>query len=98
MDAQDGLIGLGTDKKTRRDHDAIVYRLAVDVLYSVDALDDGLKRFGDELDRIRRFETVGVDANVDHGNADLRLFLARNGQERDEPNRKRRKEEQRGQW
>ena len=90
MHAQDGVVGLGADQEARRYHDAVVDGLAVDVLYAVDALDDGFERLGHQFDRVRRLEPVGIHADVDHGHADLRLFLARDGQKRDQPDRERR--------
>ena len=54
VDAQDRILRLGADQKARRDHDAVVLGLAVDVLDAVDALDDGLERLGDQFDRVGR--------------------------------------------
>ena len=56
--------------------------LAVDVLDAVDALDDRLERLGDELDRVGRLQPVGAHRDVDHRDADLRLLLARDDEER----------------
>ena len=67
------------------------------MLDAVDGLDDGLERLGHQLDRIRRLETVGIDADVDHRDADLRLFLPRDYEERDQTQRDRREQEQRRQ-
>ena len=97
VDAQDGVVGVGADEEARRHHDAIVVRLAVDVLDAVDALDDVLERLGHQFDRVRRLEAVGVDQDVDHRHADLRLFLARNGEKRDQADGERRQQEQRRQ-
>ncbi len=95
--AQDRIIGFGADQEARGDHDAVVLGLAVGMLDAVDALDDGLQRLGDELDRVRRFQAVGTHGDVDHRHADLRLFLARNRQQRDKAGGKRRQQKQRRQ-
>ena len=97
MNAKDGVLGLGSDQEARGDHDAVVFGLAVDVLHAIDALDDGLERLGNQLDRIRAAQSVRVDADVDHGNADLGLFLARNDDHRDHADDQRRQQEQRRQ-
>jgi len=94
---QDRVVGFGADQEARRHHDAVVERLAVDVLDAVDTLDDGFQRLGHQLDRIRRLETLGVDPDVDHRHADLRFLLARNGEQRDQADRERRQQEQRRQ-
>ncbi len=87
MDAQDGVIGIGADEESRGHHHPIIDRLAVDVFDPVDALDDFLKRLGHQFDRVRRLEPVGVDPDIHHRDADLRLLLARNGEERDQADR-----------
>ena len=97
MNAQDGFIGLGTDEEARRHHDAVVLGLAVGMLDTVDRLDDRLQRLGHQFDGIRRLQAVGAHGDVDHRHADLRLFLARNGHQRDEPRRQRCQQEQRRQ-
>ena len=91
VNAQDRVVGLGADQKARGHHHAVVFGLAVDVLHPVDALDDGLQRLGDEFDRVGPAQSVGVDADIDHGNADLRLFLARNDDDGDQADDKRRR-------
>jgi len=97
MHPQDRVVGVGADEEPRGDHHAVVHRLAVDVLDTVDPFDDGFQRFGDQLDRVRRLETVRIDANIDQRHADLRLLLARNGEQRDEADRQCRQEKQRRQ-
>ena len=97
VDAQDGVIGVGADEEPRRNHHAVVHSLAVDMLDAVDAFDDGFQRLGHQFDGVRGLQAVGVDADVDHGNADLRLFFARDGEERDQSDRQRRQQEQRRQ-
>ena len=97
VDAQDRGIGTGADGKARGDERAIVARLRIDVLDAVDALDDRLQRLRDELDGIFRLQPVGRDVEVHHGHGDLRLLLARQGDQRDEPERERRHEKQRRQ-
>ena len=56
---------------------------------AVNALDNGLKLLGDELNGVRGFEPVGAHRDVDHRNADLRLLLARDDKQRDQANRER---------
>ena len=97
MDAQNGVVGLGADQKTRGHHDAIVHGLAVDVFNAVDALDDLFQWLGHQFHRIGGLEAVGVDEDVDHGHADLRLLLAGNGEERDQADGERRQQEKRRQ-
>ena len=97
MNAKDGVLGLGPDQEARGDHHAVVFGLAVDVFHPINALDDGLERLGDQFNRIRAAQSVRVDADVDHGNADLGLFLARNDDHGDQADDQRREQEQRRQ-
>src|SRR5581483_169293 len=92
--AQDRVLCLGAHQEPRRHHDAVVLAPAVDMLHAVDGLDDGLERLGHQLDGVGRLEAVGVDADVDHGDADLRLLLARNDEEGDEAQRDGRQQEE----
>jgi len=57
------------------------------MLDAVDTLDDRLERFGDQLDRILGAQAVGDDMDVDQGHRDLRLFFARQADQRDQPER-----------
>ena len=97
VNAKDRVVGLGADQKARGHHHPIVFGLAVDVLDPVDALDDGFQRLGDEFDRVGPAQSVGVDADVDHGNADLRLFLARDDDDGDQADDQRGEQKQRRQ-
>ena len=97
MNPQDRVVGLRSDQKARGDHDAIVFGLAIDMLHAIDALDDRLERLGDELNRIGRTQSVRIDADVDHGDADLGLFLTRNDDDGDQADDKRREQKQRRQ-
>ncbi|OIQ68674.1 hypothetical protein GALL_497320 [mine drainage metagenome] len=97
MNAKDCLVGLRSDQEARSHHHAIVFGLAVDVFYPIDALDDRFQRFGHEFDRVGPAQPVGVDANIDQGNADLGLFLARNNGDCDEADHERGEQEQRRQ-
>ena len=97
MHAQDCVVGIGADQKTRRDHDAVVHCLAVNVLDPVDAFDDGLEWFGHEFHGIGRLQPIGNDADVDHRHADLWLLLAWNGEERNQADGERPQQEQRRQ-
>ena len=76
MHAQDGGVRRGADEEAGGDHHLVVGGLGIDVLDPVDALDDGLERLGDELDRVLGLQPVGADDDVDHRNRDLRLLLA----------------------
>ena len=95
--AQDRRIGIGADLEARGHHGAVVGGLRIDVLDAVDALDDRLQRLGDELDRVLGLEAVGADMDVDHRHRDLRLFLARQGDQRDDAEHQRRQQEERRQ-
>ena len=97
LHAQHRVVLVGADDEARRHHGAVVLRLAVDVLDAGDRLDDRLQRLGHQLDRVGRLQAVGLHDDVDHRHADLRLFLARNGQQRDQARRQRREQEQRRQ-
>ena len=95
VDAEDRGVGAGADDEAGGDHGAVVARLRVDVLDAVDALDDRLERLGHELHRVLGLQPVGADVDVDHRHGDLRLFLARQLDERDEAERERGKQDQR---
>ena len=97
MNAKDRVVGFGADQEARGHHYAVVFGLAVDVLDAVDALDDGFERLGDEFDCVGPAQSVGVDADIDHGNADLRLFLARDHDDGDQADDQRSEQEQRRQ-
>jgi hypothetical protein len=95
MDAKDSIVGFRSDQEARGHHHAVVFSLAVDVFHAVDTLDDRLQRFGHEFDRVGPAQAVGVDADIDQGNADLWLFLARNNGDRDEADDERGDQKQR---
>ncbi len=84
MDAQHRGIRGGADQEAGGDHDHVVHGLGVDVLDAVDALDDRFERFGDQLLGVIGAQTRRLDDDIDHGNGDLRLFLTRQGKQRDE--------------
>jgi hypothetical protein len=88
---------IGADQETRGDDGTVVLRMRIDVLDPVNALDDVLERPGHELDRLVCFVAVGLDDDVDHRHADLRLLLARQRGERQRARHDRRKQEQRRQ-
>ena len=67
------------------------------MLDAIDALDDGLQRLGDELDGVLGLQAVGLDDDIDHRHGNLRLFLARQGHEREQAERQRRDQQQRRQ-
>ena len=77
MHPQDRGIGIGADLKPRRDERTIILGLGIDVFDAVDRFDDGLERFGYELDRILGLQAVRLYADIDHRHRDLRLLLAR---------------------
>ena len=82
MHARDRSILIRADEEARGDDDAVVLGLRVDMLDAVDALDDVLERARHQLDRLVGLVAVGLDDDVDHRDADLRLFLARQRVER----------------
>ena len=96
-DTQDGDVGRHADLEPRGHHDPIVARVGIDVLDLGGPLDDGLQRLGDELQRVLGGEPVGAHVDVDERDGNLRLLLARQARERDEPDGKRGKEQKRRQ-
>ena len=64
------------------------------MLDPVDALDDGLKRFGDQLFGIPGLQAIGLHMDIDHRDGDLRFFLARERDQRDDPEDEGRHQEQ----
>ena len=97
MHPQDRVILAGSHQEPRGYHHPVVLGLAVDMLDAADPLDDGFQRPGDQFDRVRRLQPVGIDQDVDHRHADLRLFLAGDGRQGDGPCHEGRQQEQRGQ-
>ena len=97
VDAQNRGVLVGADEEARGDEDAVVLGLRVDVLDAVDALDDVFERARDQFDRVVGLVAVGRDHDVDHRHADLRLFLARQRDERDRAGGERRQQEKRRQ-
>ena len=83
MNPHHRIVGIGADKEARRDQNMIVRRLAVDMLNAVDAFDDSLQRLGDQLSGIWSLQAVGAHLDIHHGHADLRLFFARDRDERE---------------
>src|SRR5690606_41667459 len=75
-----------TDYHTLSLHDALPI---LDMFDTVNALDDHLERFRDELDGILCLEAIGAHEDVDHRHRDLRFFLARQGNERQQAERQR---------
>ncbi len=94
IDPEHRVVLAGADHEARGDPGLVVHRLAIDVLHAGDRLDDGLERLGDELDHVRRLEPVGLDDDIDHGDVDLRVLLARDGEQRDEAGGERGKQEE----
>ena len=97
VDADRRVLGVGPHQEARGDHDAVVLRLGVDMLHPVHALDDRLEWLGHQLHRLRRRQTRRRHHDVDHGDLDLRLFLARDRDRGDQPDDHRGQQEQRGQ-
>ncbi len=81
--AQDRFVGLGAHKEARRYQHAVVKGVAVDVLDTVDRLDDGFERLGHKPRRILGLEPIGADLDVHHRHGNLRLLLARQHDKRD---------------
>ena len=77
MHAQDRVVRVRANEKTRRHQNLVVDRVRVDVLDAVDRLDDRFQRLGDEAHAVLGLEAVGPDRDIDHRHRDLRLFLAR---------------------
>ena len=84
-------------RKARGNHHAIVFGLAVDVFHPINALDDGFQRLGDEFNRIGSAQSVRIDADVDHRNTDLWLFLTRDDDDGDQADDQRGEQKQRRQ-
>ncbi|MHC2273993.1 hypothetical protein ACVME8_000604 [Bradyrhizobium diazoefficiens] len=95
MDAEDRILRLRSDQEPRGDHHAVVLGLAVDMLDAVDALDDRFQRLRDEFNCVGTAQAIGIDADIDHWHADLRLFLTRDHHDGDEADHERREQEQR---
>src|SRR5690606_37209956 len=89
LDTHDGVVRVGADKKSRRYQYAIVLGLTVNMLDALDPFDDGLERVCDQFDRVRRTKTVGAHADIHQRHGNLRLFLTRDREERQEPDRQR---------
>ena len=94
VDADRRILGVRSHEKARGHHHPIVLRLRIDVLDPVHALDDRLQRLGHQLDRFGGGEAGGLDHDVDHRHLDLRLFLARDADRRNQPDEDRRHQEQ----
>ncbi|MPL73164.1 hypothetical protein SDC9_18957 [bioreactor metagenome] len=95
--AQDRRVRGGADDEARHHQRRIVRGLRIDVLDLVDALDDGLHRLGHELHRILGLQARSLQMDVDHRHGNLRLFLARQRDQRDQTDGERRKDNQRRQ-
>ena len=87
MHPQDRVFGAGADHKARRHHRGIVAGLGIDMLDRVDALDQHLQRFGHEFHAVFGPQAGGLHMDIDQGNRDLRLFLAREADQRDQTDR-----------
>ena len=79
MDADDGGVRVDPDLEAGGDHEVVVVHEGVDVIHVRHALDDGLQRLGGQLDGVGGAESRRLHHDVDHGNADLRLLLPRDG-------------------
>ena len=97
IDADRGIFRVGTDQKAGGDHHAVILRLGIDVLHAVHTAHDGLKRLGHQFYRIGCGQTGCLDHDVDHRHLDLRLFLARDRDGRDQADDDRGKQKQRRQ-
>ncbi len=77
MNAQNRRIEVGADVEARRNESAVIFGLGINMFDAIDALDDGLKRLGDELDCFFRLQPVGGDADVNHWHRYLRFLFTR---------------------
>ena len=68
------------------------------MLDAIDGLDDGLKWLGNELHGIVGFQPIRRDEDIDHRHGNLRLFLPRQRNERDQAQRQACEQEQLRQW
>ena len=96
VDADNGGIGIDADLEARRDHEVVVINKGVDMIHVGDAFDDGFERLGGQFDRVGGMDARRLDHDVDHGDADLRLFLARNGRHGQKPHRQSGDQKERG--
>ena len=94
MHPEDGIVGIGAHVKPRRDQRAVIAGLGVDVLDIRDRHQDAFERLGHLLDRVCRPEARRGHHDVDHRHRNLRLFLARDRQQGDQPDRERREQEE----
>ena len=97
VDAGGGGFGIGADQEARGYQHAVILRLGVNMFHPIDALDDGFERLADEFRRIARGKAGRGHADIHHRHADLRLFLARDGEGGDQADDDRRQQEQRRQ-
>jgi len=97
VDSGRGIVGVRSDEETRGDHHPVIFGLRVDMLDPVDAFDDRLERLADDFDRIARRQAGGGNHQIDHRDADLRLLLARDRHDREQPDKDCREQHQGGQ-
>ena len=90
-----GIIGIGTNGKARRHHHHVVHGLGVDMIDAADALHDAFQRHANQIDRALRLQAGGGHDDVHHRHADLRFFLPRDGEQRDQAHGQRRQQQQR---
>ena len=96
VDADNGRVGIDANLEPRGDHEVVVIDKGVDMIHVGDAFDDGFERLGGQFDRVGGMDARRLDHDVDHGDADLRLFLARNGRHGQKPHRQSRDQKERG--
>ena len=96
MHAQDGSVRVGPDEKPCRYQHTVVLDLGIDMLDTIDRLDDRLQRFRYQFDRIIRIEAVGFHMNIDHRHGDLRFFFTWQGDKSNQSEGKGSHQEQRG--
>ena len=97
MHPQDRRIRIRAHLEPRGDHRAIIHRLRIDVFHVIDRLDDGLHRLGHQPYRVLGTQAGGLQQDVHHRNRDLRLLLARDDHQRDQPHRQSGQHDQRRQ-
>ncbi len=90
VDTCRGVLWVRSYQEARRHHHAIIFGLGIDMLNAIDALDDGLERNADQFDGVGSGEARRHHLDVDHRHADLRLLLAGNREDGEQPDRDRR--------
>ena len=94
VDPNHGRVRIDTHLETGGHHEMVIVHEGVDVVHVAHALDDGLERFGGELDGVSCANARCLHHDVDHGDTDLRLFFAGDCGDRQDPDGERGDEKQ----